>query len=149
LRAAGASATIRFVILGAVDSLLAANAGLLALVAAGTGLGAVARDRLVSLARRRLSRADLGILAANLLATALAAGAGLAEPSARVHAFVALGLAGGLSTWSALAVECAGLLRARRWSRLVLHLPVAFVLAATLARSIAGLAPLAAEGGSP
>ncbi|MEY3022269.1 MAG: hypothetical protein RIS86_1467, partial [Planctomycetota bacterium] len=33
--------------------------------------------------------------------------------------------------------------------RLVLHLPVAFVLAATLAWSIAGLAPLAAEGGSP
>ncbi|MEY3021380.1 MAG: hypothetical protein RIS86_578, partial [Planctomycetota bacterium] len=58
--------------LAAGDSLLA-DLGTLALVAAGTGLGAVARDGLVSLARRRLDRADLGILAANLAATAVAA----------------------------------------------------------------------------
>lgn len=137
-------------ILGAVDSLLAANLGTLALVAAGTGLGAVARDGLVSLARRRLDRADLGILGANLAATAVAALAALVEPAARGHAFVALGVAGGLSTWSALAVECAGLLRARRWGRLALHLPCAFLVATALAWAIARVAtpvvaPAAAE----
>jgi CrcB protein len=137
------------VILAAGDSLLA-DLGTLALVAAGTGLGAVARDGLVSLARRRLDRADLGILAANLAATAVAALAALVEPAARGHAFVALGVAGGLSTWSALAVECAGLLRARRWGRLALHLPCAFLIATALAWAIARVAtpvalPAAAE----
>lgn len=137
LRHPHASATIRRVILAAGDSLLASDAGVLLLAAAGTGIGAVARDAVVALARRRLARADLGILAANLAATAIAALAALVEPSARGHAFVALGVAGGLSTWSALAVECAGLLRARRWGRLLLHLPGAFVVAAVLAWSVA------------
>jgi CrcB protein len=45
------------------------------------------------------------------------------------HALVAVGFAGGLSTWSSLAVEVAGALRARRWRMVLLHIPAAFALA--------------------
>lgn len=131
--------------LAAGDSLLTHQAGVLALAALGTGLGAVLRDALVGFARRRLARADLGILAANLFATALVAAAGLVAPAQRGHAFVAIGVAGGLSTWSALAVECAGFLRARRWGALALHLPGAFLAAVLVAWAVAR----ASAGGAP
>ena len=50
-----------------------------------------------------------------------------AKPAAAntTHALVAVGFAGGLSTWSSLAVEVAGALRARRWRMVLLHIPAA------------------------
>lgn len=99
----------------------------LALVSVGTAIGSVMRDRIVHGCRARFGRADLGILASNLAACA---GCGLALPlEGGWHAFVVLGLAGGLSTWSSLAVDVAGSVRAGRWSRVVLHVPAAFALA--------------------
>jgi CrcB protein len=97
------------------------------LVAGGTALGSVVRDRSVQLFRRRTDRADLGVLAVNLAACVVAGLAGRTGPL--IHVALVVGFAGGLSTWSSLAVEVAGELRARRWSRIALHIPGAFAIA--------------------
>lgn len=96
----------------------------------GAAIGSVARDRLVHAARARLVRADLGVLVANLLACAVVALA-VAAPR-ELHGLVVLGFAGGLSTWSSLAVDVAGMIRERRWGRVALHLPVAFAAAVAI-----------------
>jgi len=110
-----------------------------ALAAVGCALGCVARDLTVGRFRARMDRADLGVLAANLAACVLA---GLASSAggALGHLLVA-GVAGGLSTWSTLAVEVAGAIRARRWSLVALHVPGACALALAAyvaARALAG-----------
>ncbi len=86
----------------------------------GTAMGALVRDSLVRGARTRLARADLGLAAAQVVAC-LVAGvcAGLGEIGS---AFLVAGFAGGLSTWSSLAVDAAGWWRARRWGLLAFHL---------------------------
>jgi len=124
------------VTLAAGDILTPELAVTLILATFGTALGSVLRDRIVHVLRTRAGRADLGVLAANLTACAvvgLTAGlAGTAEHTAAAnttHALVAVGFAGGLSTWSSLAVEVAGALRARRWRMVLLHIPAAFALA--------------------
>lgn len=109
------------------DSFDFATAGLLALAAIGAAAGSIARDELMRHFRERRQRADLGILAANLIACA-AVGAAWALSGAW-HDFVVLGLAGGLSTWSSLAVEVAGAVRSREWGRVALHVPGAFAVA--------------------
>jgi len=115
---------------------------LLALAAIGTAAGSVARDELVRLFRERRQRADLGILAANLVACSVAGAVASAGPA--WHDLLALGFAGGLSTWSSLAVDAAGAVRARAWGRVALHIPAAFAIAIAVhagARSLTGGAP--------
>lgn len=97
------------------------------LVAAGAAVGSVVRDRTVQHLRRRADRADLGVLAVNLAACVVAGVAGRSGPI--LHVALVVGFAGGLSTWSSLAVEVAGEIRARRWSRIALHIPGAFAIA--------------------
>lgn len=107
----------------------------------GTASGAVVRDALVVRLDAR-GRADLGVLVANLAACAVA-GAALAL-AAPWQALFAAGFAGGLSTWSGLALELAAFLRARRSGRILLHAPCAFAAAFALfaaARALAGVAP--------
>jgi CrcB protein len=115
---------------------------LLALAAIGTAVGSVARDEIVRLFRERWQRADLGILAVNLVACAVVGAVASAGPA--WHDLLALGFAGGLSTWSSLAVDVAGAVRARAWGRVALHVPAAFAIAIALhagARSVIGGAP--------
>ncbi|MEY4822782.1 MAG: hypothetical protein RLY72_2434 [Planctomycetota bacterium] len=111
------------------------------LAALGGALGSVVRDRVVSVLRTRAGRADLGVLAVNLAACVIVGlGAGFAGADPIAH-FMVLGFAGGLSTWSSLAVEVAGEIRARRWARIALHVPGAFALALALflaARALGG-----------
>jgi fluoride ion exporter CrcB/FEX len=118
------------------------DALLIAPAAIGAAIGSVARDAIVRAFRARRARGDLGILAANLAACAIA---GFAAPLASPWtAFVVAGVAGGLSTWSGLAVEVAGCMRARRWGLVALHLPGAFAAALALmlaARAVAGGTP--------
>lgn len=122
-----------------------------ALCAVGCAVGSVVRDRVVHAFRTRAGRADLGVLAVNLAAcvvVGLASQLGGARGDLRDHLpgdllrdLLVLGLAGGLSTWSTLAVEVAGALRARQWSLVALHVPGAgaLALAAYLAaRALAG-----------
>lgn len=110
--------------------------------AVGAAVGSVARDAIVRAFRGRRARGDLGILVANLAACAIAA---LASPLAGPwSALVVAGVAGGLSTWSGLAVEVAGFVRTRHWSLVALHVPGAFAAALALmlaARALAGEAP--------
>ncbi|MCX5650036.1 MAG: CrcB family protein [Planctomycetota bacterium] len=118
----------------AIPDLSALAPALLAPV--GTALGAVTRDWLVRGARGRLARADLGLAAAQVAACFVA---GLcAGREAMVLALCVAGFAGGLSTWSSLAVETVGWWRERRWGLLALHLPG--VLAASMAAFLAGRA---------
>jgi fluoride ion exporter CrcB/FEX len=49
-----------------------------------------------------------------------------------LHGLIVLGFAGGLSTWSSLAVDVAGMIRERRWKRVALHIPVAFACAVAI-----------------
>ena len=115
---------------------------LLVLAAIGTAVGSVARDELVRLFRERWQRADLGILAVNLVACAVVGAVASAGPA--WHDLLALGFAGGLSTWSSLAVDVAGAVRARAWGRVALHVPAAFAIAIAVhagARSVTGGAP--------
>ncbi|MFZ9882471.1 MAG: FluC/FEX family fluoride channel, partial [Phycisphaerales bacterium] len=87
-------------------------------VVLGAASGALVRDVAVRRAREFARRADLGVLGANLAACAVA---GLATAlSAPWQALLAAGFAGGLSTWSGLAVEVAGAMRARQWGRVAL-----------------------------
>lgn len=96
-------------------------------VVVGAAAGSLVRDAAVRLARDSAARADLGVIGANLLACAVA---GLASAlSAPWQALLVAGFAGGLSTWSGLAVEVAGFIRARRWSLVALHLVGAFAVA--------------------
>jgi CrcB protein len=86
----------------------------------GTAVGAIVRDWLVRGARARLSRADLGLASAQVAAcfvSGLCAGGG-----AVLIALCVAGFAGGLSTWSSLAVECVGWWRERRWGLIAFHL---------------------------
>jgi CrcB protein len=108
----------------------------LILASLGTALGSVLRDRIVHRFRTHIGRADLGVLASNIAAcvvagvgTGLAATVGPERADTAFHALVALGFAGGLSTWSTLAIEVAGALRARRWTLVLLHIPVSFAVA--------------------
>ncbi len=97
---------------------------------AGAAIGSVVRDRVVHVVRTRFARADLGVLCANLAACALAAAAAAAPRE--LHGLLVLGVAGGLSTWSSLAVDVAGMIRERRWGRVALHVPVAFAAAVAI-----------------
>lgn len=102
----------------------------------GAALGAVVRDWCVRGARARLARADLGLAAAQVAAcfvSGLCAGGG-----AIAVALCVGGFAGGLSTWSALAVECVGWWRERRWGLIAFH--VAGVLAMSFGAFVAGRA---------
>jgi fluoride ion exporter CrcB/FEX len=106
----------------------------LLLAALGTALGAVARDWLVRGARARFSRADLGLAVAQVGASfASGACAGLGAWAA---AFLVMGFAGGLSTWSSLAVEFVGWWRERRWGLVAFH--GAGVLALSMAAFMCG-----------
>ena len=119
-----------------------ATIALVAVAALGSAFGSVARDWTVCAFRARASRADLGILLVNLLACIVVAFA--PATTGVLHALFAIGLAGGLSTWSSLAVEVAGAMRARRWGLVALHVPGAFAMALAVflaARVIAGGAP--------
>ena len=111
----------------------------LALAAVGCALGSVVRDAIIHRFRTRAGRADLGILAANLAACVLVGGA--ASLGSALHALLVIGFAGGLSTWSALAVEVAGAMREARWTRVLLHVPGAFAIGLGVylaARALAG-----------
>ena len=126
-------------LLAAGDSIDFATFGLLAIAATGTALGSVARDALVRHFRERRQRADLGILAVNLVACAMVGAASLLAGG--WHDFLVLGVAGGLSTWSSLAVEVAGAVRSRDWARVAFHVPGAFAVALCVlvgARALAG-----------
>lgn len=117
---------------------LAFGASMLLAVLA-TAVGSVVRDQVVRRFSLGAGRPDLGILAVNVAACAVAGVA--AAAGALPHAAPALGLAGGLSTWSSLAVEVAVALEARRWSRVALHVPGAFAItlvAYLAARLLAG-----------
>ncbi|MDI9402822.1 MAG: CrcB family protein [Limnohabitans sp.] len=96
----------------------------------GAAIGSVLRDRIVHVARTKFLRADLGVLFVNLLACTVVALAVAA--SQRWHGLLVLGFAGGLSTWSSLAVDVAGMMRERRWERVGLHIPIAFLVAIAL-----------------
>ena len=113
---------------------------------AGAAIGSVVRDRLVHVARTRFARADLGILCANLAACALAAAAAAAAPR-ELHGLLVLGVAGGLSTWSSLAVDVAGMIRERRWGRVALHGPVAFAAAVAIVLILGSVAESLRRGG--
>lgn len=102
----------------------------------GTALGAVVRDWLVRGARARLSRADLGLAIAQVAACFVA---GLfAGGGAIALAFCVAGFAGGLSTWSSLAVDMVGWWRERRLGLIAFH--GAGVLALSFAAFVAGRA---------
>lgn len=105
---------------------------------ARAAIGSVVRDRVVHVARTRSARADLGVLCANLAACALAAAAAAAPRE--LHGLLVLGVAGGLSTWSSLAVDVAGMIRERRWGRVALHVPVAFAAAVAIVLLIGSVA---------
>ena len=127
-------------LLAAGDMLeIPATFALIAVAAVGSALGSVARDWTVRAFRARASRADLGILCVNLLACVVVA---LVPATTGVlHALFVIGLAGGLSTWSSLAVEVAGAMRERRWALVALHVPGAFAMALAVflaARVLAG-----------
>ena len=127
----------------------------------GAAIGSVVRDRAVHFARERWERADLGVLAVNLAACAVVAlvvAFGAAAPSAihgsaihgsAIHGLVVLGFAGGLSTWSSLAVDVAGMIRERRWKRVALHLPVAFACAVAIFLALSLLASGHSRGVNP
>jgi fluoride ion exporter CrcB/FEX len=108
--------------LAAGDDFTEVLASLVALLVApvGAAAGSVVRDLVVRRFRARAGRADLGILLVNLAACAVA-GLCIALPAPWAALLVA-GFAGGLSTWSALAVEVAGFLRARRLGAVALHI---------------------------
>ncbi len=112
---------------------------LLLAAAFGAGIGALVRDALVHSCRARLARADLGIAAAQVVACLVA---GLCVNLRELFAaLLVAGFAGGLSTWSALAVEVVALVRARAWGRLALHLPGVLALsflALHIGRAVAG-----------
>ena len=117
----------------------------------GAAIGSVVRDRVVHFARERWERADLGVLAVNLAAcvvVALVFAFGAAASSA-LHGLVVLGFAGGLSTWSSLAVDVAGMIRERRWKRVALHIPVAFACAVAIFLAISWLASGHSQGVNP
>lgn len=117
----------------------------------GAAIGSVVRDRVVHFARERWERADLGVLAVNLAAcvvVALVFACGAAASSA-LHGLVVLGFAGGLSTWSSLAVDVAGMIRERRWKRVALHIPVAFACAVAIFLAISWLASGHSQGVNP
>jgi CrcB protein len=117
----------------------------------GAAIGSVVRDRAVHFARERWERADLGVLAVNLAACAVVAlvvAFGAAAPSA-IHGLVVLGFAGGLSTWSSLAVDVAGMIRERRWKRVALHIPVAFACAVAIVLALSLLASDHSRGVNP
>lgn len=117
----------------------------------GAAIGSVVRDRVVHFARERWERADLGVLAANLAAcvvVALVFAFGAAASSA-LHGLLVLGFAGGLSTWSSLAVDVAGMIRERRWKRVALHIPVAFACAVAIFLAISWLASGHSQGVNP
>jgi CrcB protein len=102
----------------------------------GTALGAVVRDQFVRGARAGLARADLGLAAAQVTACLVA---GLCAGGGAVAAALCVaGFAGGLSTWSSLAVETVGWWRARRWGLIAFH--VAGVLVLSFAAFLAGRA---------
>jgi len=120
-------------VLLATDDATSPSIGLLVtvvLAALGAAVGSVARDRIVHRFRSRADRADLGVLTANLAACAVVGlSASAAKDATAAQALVVLGFAGGLSTWSSLAIEVAGAMRARQWSMVLLHVPGAFALA--------------------
>lgn len=102
----------------------------------GTAFGAVVRDWCVRGAGARLARADLGLAVAQVAASfvaGLCAGGGTLAA-----AFCVAGFAGGLSTWSSLAVEAVGWWRGRRWGLIAFHL--AGVLALSFGAFVAGRA---------
>ena len=113
----------------------------LGLAPLGAAVGSVVRDGVVRWFRARSGRAGLGLLAVNLAACAVV-GACAGLPSAW-SGLLAAGFAGGLSTWSGLAVEVAGHLRARRYREVLLHVPGAFACA------LAVLLAAQALGGRP
>jgi CrcB protein len=117
----------------------------------GAAIGSVVRDRVVHFARERWERADLGVLAVNLAACVVVAivfAFGAAASSA-LHGLLVLGFAGGLSTWSSLAVDVAGMIRERRWKRVALHIPVAFACAVSIFLAISWLASGHSQGVNP
>ena len=121
----------------------------------GAAIGSVARDRAVHFARERWERADLGVLAANLAACVVVALVfapvftfGAAASSA-LHGLLVLGFAGGLSTWSSLAVDVAGMIRERRWKRVALHIPVGFACAVAIFLVIRWVASGHSQGVNP
>ncbi len=121
----------------------------------GAAIGSVARDRAVHFARERWERADLGVLAVNLAACVVVALVfapvftfGAAASSA-LHGLLVLGFAGGLSTWSSLAVDVAGMIRERRWKRVALHIPVGFACAVAIFLAISWLASGHSQGVNP
>jgi CrcB protein len=109
----------------------------------GAGIGAVVRDRVVHVARARFARADLGVLVSNLAACAVVALAAMLPRE--WHGLVVLGFCGGLSTWSSLAVDVAGMIREGRWGRVALHVPVACAAAVAI---VVVLARLTGGGGA-
>lgn len=113
----------------------------------GAAIGSVVRDRVVHEARTRFSRADLGVLVVNVTACAVVALAALT--SWQWHGLLVLGFAGGLSTWSSLAVDVAGMIRERRWARVVLHIPIAFACAMAIFLGISHFAMRGVPGGTP
>lgn len=125
----------------------------------GAAIGSVVRDRTVHFARERWERADLGVLAVNLAACVVVAlvfapvfapvfAFGAAASSA-LHGLLVLGFAGGLSTWSSLAVDVAGMIRERRWKRVALHIPVGFACAVAIFLAISWLASGHSQGVNP
>ena len=64
-----------------------------------------------------------------------------------LHGLLVLGVAGGLSTWSSLAVDVAGMIRERRWSRVALHVPVAFGAAVAIVLRLGSVAERFGRGG--
>ena len=102
----------------------------LALAGVGAGIGSLLRDALVRAFRERAARADLGILAANLIACIVVGASSMCDELGGV--LLIAGFSGGLSTWSGLALEVAGAWRARWYRRIVLHLAVALLCAIAL-----------------
>lgn len=117
----------------------------------GAAIGSVVRDRTVHFARERWERADLGVLAANLAACVVVALVFVfgAAASSALHGLLVLGFAGGLSTWSSLAVDVAGMIRERRWKRVALHIPVGFACAVAIFLAISWLASGHSQGVNP
>ena len=117
----------------------------------GAAIGSVARDRAVHFARERWERADLGVLAVNLAACVVVALVFVFGPavSSALHGLLVLGFAGGLSTWSSLAVDVAGMIRERRWKRVALHIPVGFACAVAIFLAIRWLASGHSQGVNP
>ena len=100
--------------------------------AIGAAIGAITRDVVVRWFRERFGRGDLGVLTVNLVACVIVALATRAtQPVADfpVTDLLVLGIAGGLSTWSTLAVDVAGMLREKQYGRIGFHVPLAFAVA--------------------